>query len=131
MLDKLKKSLDDAFHGIKSGASKVTLRAEEKTKITRLNLRVNTLKKEMDGILMKVGNQVYTFREEQRQGRVFQDDMVAQALDEADVIKEKIIELQQEMDRIREDYELRVKGLEIPSGAETTLAEEEKKEKIA
>lgn len=130
MLEKLKKNLDDAFHGIKNGASKVTLKAEERTKLTRYSMRINTLKKDMDLIMMRVGNELYTFRDEQRSGIVFEDPTLAEILDEADELKEKMVNLQQEMDQTREDYELRIKGLDIPAGVETTESGEET-EKIA
>lgn len=128
MLEKFKRSLDDAFHGIKTGASKVSLKAEEKTKITRLNLKVTGLKKELDRVMAKLGSRVYTFREEQHEGNVFQDPAFSDILQEADNLKGKVTGLQEEMNRIREDYEARIQGLDIPEGAETTEAEEKAQE---
>lgn len=124
MLEKFKKSLDETFHGIKTGASKITLMTEEKTKIARLNLKVNSVKKDLDSVMAGLGNRLYTFREEQRPGNVFQDPILSETLDEADQLKEKVAGLQNEMGRIREDYEMRIKGLAMPEGAETTAVEE-------
>ena len=113
MLEKFKQSLDDAFQNVKSGASKLSLRAEEKTKITRLNHKTNSLKKDLDVIMAKLGNRLYTVRQEQVPGDPFQDPAVSEIFAEADQAKEKVTALQQEMAQIREDYEMRIKSLKI------------------
>ena len=128
MLEKFKKSLDDAFLGIKTGASKLTLRTEEKARITRLNLKINSLKKDLDGVMTKLGNRLYTFREEQHQENVFQDAIFSEIFEEADSIKEQMVNLQDEMEKIKEDFNMRIQGLTIPEGAETIATGEERAE---
>jgi len=125
MIEKFKKGLDETFQGIKTAASKVTLKAEEQTKLTKMNMKIKTLKKDLDGVMARLGNRLYTFRDEQHPERIFQDGLISEILDEADILKEKVISLQEEMDRIREDYEMRIKGLAIPEEAETSTGEEE------
>ena len=117
MLEKLKGNLDDAYHGIKRAASTITLKAGEKSKLSRMNWEVSSLKKELDKVLIKLGNRAYTFREEQLPGNIFQDEIFSAILDEADELKEKVVNLQQEMEHVRKDYDLRIKGTE--TGKET------------
>ncbi len=127
MLERLKKSLDDAYHGIKKGASKITLKAGEKSKLSRMNREINSLKIELDTVMIKLGNRLYTFREEQQPGNVLQDDILSGLFEKADELKENVINLRQEMVHISEDYEMRIKGIGIPEGAETTIEEESEK----
>ena len=84
MLERIKKSLDEAYHGIRQGTSKITLRAEEKTRLTRISMQVNSLQKEMDGILKRLGNRIYNLREERQEGDIFQDTMIQESIKDAD-----------------------------------------------
>jgi predicted transposase YbfD/YdcC len=124
MLEHIKKSLDEAYHGIKQGTSKITLRAEEKAKITRISIKVNSLQKEMDSILKRLGNLVYNFRTEKTSGDLFQDIRVQDILKEADNIHAEMIHFREEIDRIRQDYESKIKAVAVP---EMKTGEEEGK----
>ncbi len=129
MLEKLKKNLDDAYHGIKKATSTITLKAGEKSTLSRMNREINSLKKELDKVLIKLGNRLYTFREEQRPGNIFQDEIFSAILDETDELKENVINLQQEMEHVREKYDLRIKGIE--TGKETAATEETSEKSVA
>jgi len=126
MWEKIKKGMDDAYQGIKTATSKITLKAEEKTKLTRMNLRSNTLKKEMDGVMAKMGNRLYTLRTQDSQSNVFHDGTIQDLFKEADRIQEDVNKLQQDMDRIREEYEGRIHGLGISSESEPAVKDETK-----
>jgi prefoldin subunit 5 len=120
MFDKIKKRMDDAFHGMKNGASRMTLLTEEKAKITRIQMKVNSLKKDMDKVLVKLGNRFYSLREEHATNDIYKDDIVAEILKEADNFQADVHELEEEINRIREEYEGRIKS--------TSSAEEEQEE---
>lgn len=126
MLERIKKSLDEAYQGIRQGASKITLRAEEKTKLTRISMQVNSLQKEMDGILKRLGNRVYNSREERLEGDLFQDAVIQQILKDADRVHGDMLQCREEMEHIREDYESRLKSITLP---EEDVAEKKKTEK--
>jgi hypothetical protein len=115
MLEKLKKNLDDAYHGIKKATSTITLRAGEKSKLSRMKWEASALTKELDKVMIKLGNRFYTFREEQQPGNIFQDEILSAILGEADALKANVINLQQEMEHVREEYALRIKGAEETS----------------
>ncbi len=111
MLERIKKSLDEAYHGIRQGTSKITLRAEEKTKLTRISMQVNSLQKEMDRILRRLGNGVYNFREERREGDLLQDGEIQEILKDADRVHGDMLQCREEMEQIREDYESRIQAV--------------------
>jgi hypothetical protein len=119
MLEKLKENLDDAYHGIKKAASTITLRAGEKSKLSRMNRETSALKKELDKVMIKLGNRFYTFREEQQPGNIFQDEILSAILGEADALKANVINLQQEMEHVREEYAVRIKSTEETSEKST------------
>lgn len=127
MWEKIKKNMDEAYQGIKTATSKVTLKAEEKTKLTRMNLRINTLKKEMDGVMTKMGNRLVTLREQEPQSNVFHDGTIQDLFKEADRIQEDVNKLKLEMDHIREEYEARIHAAGNTAGPETTAKEEGEK----
>lgn len=129
MWEKIKTSLDEAYQGMKSGASKVTLKTEEKAKLAKMNMKINAFKKDMNAVMVRLGNRIYTLREEQNDRRVFQDVMVSQILEEADELKNRVEDLQKEMEHLKEDYEARIRNLGIQEGAETTSVRETKSAK--
>ena len=124
MFEKIKKGLDDAYQTLKSGTSKATWKAEEKTKLTRLNMKITSLKRDMDAVMAQLGNRIYTLRAEQGLDNVFQDQTIIGISQEADKFHEEVIKLQEEMKRISEEYEARFQAAE----AEAAKAAEEKKE---
>jgi len=126
MLEKIRKNLDEAYHGIRQGASKITLRAEEKTKLTRISMQVNSLRKEMDGIQKRLGNRLYDFREERLEGDLFQDAMIREILKEADRVHGDMLQCQEEMGHIREDYETRLQAFTLQEETVTEKKEAEK-----
>ncbi len=123
MWDKIKKGMDEAYQGIKTATSKITLKAEEKTKLTRMNLRINTLKKEMDGVMTQLGNRLYTLQAQDSQSNVFHDGTIQDLFKEADRIQEDVKKLQQDMDRVREDYEARIHAVGISAEPEPAAKE--------
>jgi len=126
MLEKIRKSMDEAYHGIRQGASKITLRAEEKTKLTRISMQVSSMQKEMDSTLKRLGNRVYNFREERQEGDIFQDPMFQEILKDADRIHGDMLQCREEMGHIREDYETRLKAVTLPEENVTEKKEAEK-----
>jgi hypothetical protein len=124
MFEKIKRSLDDAYQTVKSGTSKATWKAEEKTKLTRLNMKITSLKRDMDAVMAQLGNRIYTLREQQGLDNVFQDETITGIFEEADKFQGEVAKLQEEMKRISEEYEGRLQAAE----AETAKAAEEKKE---
>ncbi len=124
MFEKLKKSMDDAYQTLKSGTSKATWKAEEKTKLTRLNMKITSLKRDMDAVMAQLGNRIYTLRAEQGLDNVFQDDTINGIFQEADKFHEEMIKLKEETKRITEEYEARFQAAE----AEAAKAAEEKRE---
>ncbi len=124
MFEKIKKGLDDAYQTLKSGTSKATWKAEEKTKLTRVNMKITSLKRDMDAVMAQLGNRIYTLREEQGLDNVFQDQTIIGIFQEADKFHGEVIKLQEEMKRISEEYEARFQAAE----AEAAKVAEEKKE---
>ncbi len=124
MFEKVKKGLDDAYQTLKAGTSKATWKAEEKTKLTRLNMKITSLKRDMDAVMAQLGNRIFTLRAEQGLDNAFQDETINGIFQEADKFHEEVIKLQEEMKRISEEYEGRRQAAE----AEAAKAAEEKKE---
>ena len=110
MLERLTKGLDEAFHGIRKAASKVTLRAEEQARLTRLNLRVKTMTRDLDKVMARLGKRLYALRQAGEQTQIFQDGELAAAAAEADHLTQQMESLRKEMERIREDYALRLQA---------------------
>ncbi|NOY52257.1 MAG: hypothetical protein GXP58_01385 [Deltaproteobacteria bacterium] len=111
MLERIKQSLDEAYQGIRKRTSKITLRAEEKAKLTRISMQVKSLQKELDGILRRLGNRIYNFREERREGDLLQDAIIQEILKEADRVHGDMLQCRMEMDKIREDFESRIQAV--------------------
>ncbi len=126
MLERIKKSLDEAYHGLRQRTSKLTLRAEEKTKLTRISMQVNSLRKEMDGILKRLGNRVYNFREERREEDLFQDPTIQEILKDADRVHGDMLQCRMEMERIREDYDYRIQAVRLSEEKSAEKREAEK-----
>ncbi len=125
MFEKIKKGLDDAYQTVKAGTSKATWKAEEKTKLTRLNMKITSLKRDMDAVMAQLGNRIYTLRAEQGLDNVFQDETITGIFEEADKFQEELVKLQEETKRIKEEYEARLQAAE----AEAAKAAEAKKER--
>lgn len=129
MFDKIKKTMDDAYQGLKGGASKLTLLTEEKTKITRIQMKVNSLQKDMDKVVARLGNRFYTLREEHADNSIYSDEIVAEILKDADRFHGQVAELEEEINRIKDEYEERVKSTEaVAETSEETEADEETKQ---
>ncbi|MDX1763980.1 MAG: hypothetical protein R3231_06640 [bacterium] len=109
MFDKIKKTMDEAYQGLKSGASKITLLTEEKTKVTKMQMKINSLQKDMDKVLARLGNRFYTLREEHAGNTIYDDEIIAEILKDADNFHGQVAELEEEINRIKEEYENRVK----------------------
>ena len=124
MLERLTKGLDEALQGIRKSASKLTLRAEEQARLARLNLRVKTLTRDLDKVLVRIGRRLYALRRERGDAASFGDGELAAALGEADRLTEQMESLRRDMERVREDYALRLRGTsEAPPAAAAAAGE--------
>ncbi|MBI5187395.1 MAG: hypothetical protein HZA01_16940 [Nitrospinae bacterium] len=111
MWKNLQKNLDEGYMKIKSLASMITLKAEEKAKLARMQVRLHSMKKEMDAVMMRLGNEVYTLREQDPSVDIMGKDTVKGIFAEGKRLHGDVLKLQEEMEKIQEEYEAKIKTL--------------------
>ena len=111
MWKNLKKNLEEAFQRIKFLGSKLSLKAEEKAKLARIQVSLRSLQKEMDGIMIELGSAAFAFAEKGKTSDILEEESVKGIMAEADKVHKEVLKVQEEMDHIRKDYEAKIEGL--------------------